>query len=203
MTARTRTIASCTLVLALLLGACRSMSLPRPEVAERARAIESLSGRLRVSLSGPGTRGRATVLFAFRRPDALRLEVPGPTGPRLTLLARDHRLLASFPHDRAYWEGEATAQALEVVLGVGLTPSEVMDLLVGVAPGSVRDYRASWGAGASLPRQVSARLADGARLSVVLEEAEVGGSFSPRVFEEPARAGFRPLGDHEVRSLWR
>ena len=61
-----------------------------------------------------------------------KLEVPGPTGPRLTLLARDHRLLASFPHDRAYWEGEATAQALEVVLGVGLTPSEVMDLLVGL-----------------------------------------------------------------------
>ncbi len=201
MAAESRIAARRALALALLLGACRSLSLPPPEVAERARATESLSGRLRVSLRGPQARGRATVLLAFRRPDALRVEVPGPSGPRLTIVARGQRLLATFPHDRAYWESEATAQGLEALLGVALTPSEVMDLLVGVPPASVRDYRASWGA--LLPRKLTASLADGARLTVVVEEAEVGGVLSPQAFEDPPRAGFRPLGNEEVRDLWR
>lgn len=189
------------LALSLLLGACRSLSPPAPGVAEQARVTASLSARLRVSLRGPQARGRASVLIAFRRPDDLRVEVPGPIGPRLTIVARGDRLFASFPQDRAYWEGEATAQGLEALLGVALTPSEVMDLLVGVPPASVRDYRVSWGA--SLPRKLTASLADGARLTVVVEEAEVGGALSPRAFEDPPRAGFRPLSNDEVRGLWR
>ncbi len=187
--------------MALAFGACRSLSLPPPEVAERARAIESLSGRLQVSVSGPQARGRATVLFAFQRPDALRLEVPGPIGPRLTLTARRGRLLATFPRDRAYFEAEATSQALEVVLGVGLAPSEVMDFLVGVPPQNVSDYRVSWGSW--LPHRLSARLADGARLKVVVEQADMDAPLGPRAFEEPPRAGFRPLTAREVSSLWR
>lgn len=201
MAAESRTPVRQLLAMALLAGACRSLGPPPPGVAEQARGAVSLSARLRVSLRGPQARGRATALIAFRRPDALRVEVPGPNGPRLALVAGGGRVLAAFPGDRAYWEGEATAGSLEALLGVALTPAEVMDLLVGVPPASVHDYRASWGP--SLPRKVTASLADGSQLTVVMEDAEVGGELPPRAFEDPPHAGFRLLTREELRGLWR
>lgn len=201
MAAESRTPVRQLLAAALLLGACHSLGPPPPRVAEQARGALSLSARLRVSLRGPQTRGRATALVACRRPDALRVEVPGPSGPRLTLVAAAGRVLAAFPGDRAYWEGEATAGSLEALLGVALTPAEVMDLLLGVPPASVRDYRGSWGR--SVPRKVTASLADGSRLTVVVEDAEVGGELPLRAFEDPPHAGYRLLTREELQGLWR
>jgi len=189
------------LAAALLLSACRSLGPPPPGVAERARGAVSISARLRVSLRGPQTRGRATALVAFRRPDSLRVEVPGPSGPRLVLVAGSGRVLAAFPGDRAYWEGEATADSLDALLGVALTPAEVMDLLVGAPPASVRDYRASWGP--SVPRKFTARLADGSQLTVAVEDAELGGELPPRAFADPPHSSFRLLTREELRGLWR
>lgn len=201
MAAEHRIAASRLLAAVLFAGACRSLSPPPPLVAERARSAPSLSARLRVSLQGPQARGRATALVAFRRPDALRVEVPGPAGPRLALVAAAGRVLATFPADRAYWEGEATPGSLEALLGVALSPAEVMDLLVGVPPAGLRDYRASWGA--VWPRKVTASLADGSRLTVVVEDAEAGDLLPPAAFEEPPHAGFRLLTREEIRGSWR
>jgi hypothetical protein len=201
MAAEDRTTVRHLLLAALLLSACRSFSPPLPGVAEQARGAVSISARLRVSLRGPETRGRATALVALRRPDALRVEVPGPSGPRVTLVAGQGRVLAAFPADRAYWEGDSSAGSLEALLGVALTPAEVMDLLVGLPPASVRDYRASWGP--SVPRKVTATLADGSRLVVTVEDAELDGELSPRAFEDPSHAGYRLLTREELRSLWR
>jgi hypothetical protein len=169
-------------------------------VALRARETPSYSARLRVSLKGPGLRARTPALVAFRRPDGLRIEVPGPAGPRLVAVARDGRLVAVFPGERAVYAGEARAAALEALLGVALEPGEVMDLLVGVPSSRLKRYRADWGP--TLPRRIDATLPDGGRLKVTVDEAGSGASLPEAAFAEPRHDGYRTVAADEARSLW-
>lgn len=187
--------------LALLALSCATRSLPpSPDVVAAARQASTFSGRLRVSLRGPQVRARAGVLLAFQRPDALRLELPGPTGARLIAVAREGRLTAVFPAQRAVYTGAATAAELEDVLGVALTPAEVMDVLVGAGSPRLRSYDVRWGS--RLPRTVEATLPDGARLKVTLEDAETGVSLPAAAFADPPHAGHRSIDAREARSIW-
>src|SRR6266540_212 len=144
------------LLLALAAGAGAScaapLAVPPTAVVEQARVVPSYSARLGVSLRGPELRARTRVLLAFRRPDALRIELPGPTGARLIAVARGERLWAVFPAERAVYEGAARAEDLASLLGVALTPSEVMDLLTGVPLCRARSKRRSPTGRVSRPR---------------------------------------------------
>jgi hypothetical protein len=183
----------------LLLSACATATLPPPAVATRAAAAASWSGSLRVSVSGRDVRGRSRVLVAFRRPDAVRIEIPGPTGARLVAVARDGRLTAVLPAERAFLESAATAEDLEALLGVALSPRELMDVLLGVAPAGLRDYEAQWGD--TLPRRVEALLADGTRLKATVDDAEADLDLSEAVFLPPPHPGYRPVDADEARRL--
>lgn len=185
---------------ALTAAGCATAKLPPPAVAERAAAAASYSARLRVTVKGPDLRARARVLVGFQRPDSLRVEVPGPVGARLVAVTREATLTAVFPGERALYEDSASAAALEALLGVRLTPSEVMDLLVGKAPASVVRYRALWGP--ALPRKIAATLADGTRLDISVEESEPGPSLPPAAFEAPPHEGYRRVDADEARQLW-
>jgi len=198
---RARRFAWIPLAAALLVAACvRPSVTPPAEVVERARSAASYSGRLRVSLDAPDLRARSTVLVAFERPDALRVEVPGPSGARLIAVARDGSLIAVFPAARAVFEGEASPAGLAQLLGVSLAPGEVMDLLVGTQPARVPAYRASWGP--ALPRHVEATLPDGGRLKVAVEDAEAGRELPSAAFAPPRHDGYRPVDAAEARQLW-
>jgi hypothetical protein len=168
-------------------------------VAQRAAAARTWSGSLRVAVSGKDLRGRSRVLLAFRRPDAVRLEIPGPAGARLVAVMRSGRLVAVLPAERAFLEAAATAAELEGLLGVALEPGELMDLLVGVAPAGLRDYRARWGA--SLPRRVEAVLADGTRLRATVDDAEAGLELPDAAFSPPPHPGHRRVDAEEARRL--
>ena len=182
-------------------SACATGSLPPPaDVAARARGAASYSARLRVSLKGPGLRARTPALVAFRRPDGLRIEVPGPAGPRLVAVASGGRLVAAFPGERAVYAGEARAAQLEALLGVALEPSEVMDLLVGIPSPRLKRYVAAWGP--ALPRRIEATLPDGGTLKATVEEPEVGAVLLDAVFAEPPHEGYRSVDAGEARSLW-
>lgn len=188
-------------MVALFSAACASAArAPAPDLLQRVQAARSFSGRLRLSLKGPELRGRAGVLLGFERPDALRVEIPGATGARLIAVTRDGRVAAAFPGDRAFFEGAATPDALEALLGVGLAPSEVMDLLAGTASPRLRGYQARWGPLG--PRVIEATLPDGARLKVTVEDAEYAVSLPPEAFADPPHAGFRTVDAAEARSLW-
>jgi hypothetical protein len=169
-------------------------------VAERARAAGSYSARLKVSLRGRDLRARATTLVAFRRPDGLRVEVPGPGGARIVAVAHGDRLVAVFPGERAVFTGKATAVDLGALLGVALAPAEVMDLLLGIAPAAVRAYQVRWGPEA--PRRVEAELPDGTRLGLTIEEPRLSPELSDRAFLDPPHDGYRPIGAEEARRLW-
>jgi len=193
------------LLLALGAGAGAScaapLAIPPAAVVEQARVVPSYSARLGVSLRGPELRARTRVLLAFRRPDALRIELPGPTGARLIAVARGERLWAVFPAERAVYRGAARAEDLASLLGVALTPSEVMDLLTGVPSARLRSYRARWGA--ALPRQIDATLPDGARLQATVEDAEAPATaLGDSAFTEPPHEGYRTIDADQARSLW-
>ena len=153
-----------------------------------------------MSLRGPELRARTPALIGFERPDALRIEIPGPTGARLVAVVRDGRLVAVFPGDRAFFEGRATESELESLLGIKLTPAEVMDVLVGSGSPRLRAYDVRWGP--TLPRELKAVLPDGAQLTVRVEEAEAGLALPPQAFTVPAHEGYRTLDREEARSLW-
>jgi hypothetical protein len=174
---------------------------PTPEVVDRARALPSYTAELGVKLRGPDVRGpRVATIVGWKRPDRLRLEVPGPGGARLILVARDGRLTVVFPRQRAVLEAAATDRVIGTVLGVALAPSDVMDFLVGTPPARVSDYRAQWGA--QLPKKIEGRLEDGTRLDVRVKEPEPGVSLQDRAFDPPPHDGYRTIDAAEARELW-
>jgi hypothetical protein len=169
-------------------------------VARRAAATGAYRAELRVRLAGPELRARTRALVAFRRPDALRVEIPGPAGARLVAVARGGRLLAVFPAERAVFAGPATAADLERLLGIALEPGEVMDVLLGTPPARVPAYEVKWGS--HLPRTIEATLPDGARLKVDVREPEMDPEIPAAAFEEPPHRGYREVDAEEARSLW-
>jgi hypothetical protein len=168
-------------------------------VVEQARAASSWSGSLRVSVRGEDLRGRSRALVAFRRPDKVRIEIPGPTGVRLVAVTRDGRLHAVLAADRARLESPATPGELEALIGIELAPGELMDVLVGTAPPGVRTYRADWGS--TLPRRVRAELLDGTRLDARIDEAETGVELPEAAFDPPRCLDCRLIEASEARRL--
>jgi hypothetical protein len=148
---------------------------------------------------GEQLRGRSRALVAFRRPDALRIEIPGTSGARLLAVVAAGQLTAVLPADRAVLRREASPAGLEALLGVALSPQELMDVLVGIPPANARDYRAQWGR--TLPRRIEAVLADGTRLAVSVEDAEGGVVLPAAAFEPPPHDGYRPTDADGARRL--
>jgi hypothetical protein len=183
----------------LVLSACARAALPSPEVVRAASQLSSYSASLQVSVSGGALRGRSRALVAFRRPDALRIELPGPSGARLVAVTRAGRLTAVLPSERAVLEAEASAAGLESLIGIALRPDELMDLLVGVAPAGAREYEARWGR--TLPRRVDSVLGDGTKVRATVEEADAGGDLAVAAFDAPPHEGYRAVDADEARRL--
>lgn len=161
--------------------------------------MSTYSANVRVSLKSPTLRGRARALVAFSRPDALRLELPGPTGARAIAVARGNDMVAVFPGERAVWQGAATALEMEALLGVRLSPSDLMDLLTGTPVAHLRDFRVRWGD--PLPRRLEATLEDATRIEVVVESADLDPPLPSAAFDPPRSAGYRVVDAPEARRL--
>jgi hypothetical protein len=180
---------------------CATPLTPAPAGApELARSAPSYSASLRVSLKSASLRARTRAFVAFRRPDALRVEIPGPVGPRLVAVARAGRLTAVFPGDHAVFTSEASADAFASLLGIALEPSEIMDLLVGTPSRKLRAYRAGWGP--ERPNAIEATLPDGGHLYLTVEDAGLGPELGSMAFDPPPSEGFHAVTAVEARKLW-
>ena len=196
-----RRVALLCAALAIAENACGGRwTVPDPTIAAEAAATKTYSARLRIALDGPTLRARTPVLIAFRRPDALRIEVPGPAGPRLVAVAAAGNLWAVFPSERAFFAGQATEADFEALLGIALTPGEVIDLLMGLPPARLRTYEARWQG--PLPARIRATLPDGGRLTVSVEDPERGAVLPDQAFDEPPHAGYRTIAAAEARRFW-
>lgn len=186
----------------LVAEGCATAFAPPPAGApQRASTASTYSASLHVSLKGPELRARTRAIVAFRRPDALRVEVPGPAGgTRLVAVTREGKLAAVFPPERAIFRADADAASFASLFGLALAPAEVMDLLVGTPSPRLKAYRAGWGA--SLPRVIEATLPDGSRLNLTVDDAGTGVELLAAAFDEPQHAGYREIGSDEARRLW-
>jgi hypothetical protein len=162
--------------------------------------VATYSASLRVFLKGPELRARTPAIVAFRRPDALRVEVPGPAGPRVVAVARAGRLSAVFPRSRAVFGAEASRDSFAALFGIALDPAEVMDFLVGTRAPGLRAYAVGWGD--ALPRAIRATLPDGGRLNVVVDDVETGAELPDAAFLPPPHPGYRHIAADEARQLW-
>jgi hypothetical protein len=197
---RSRALGAAVFLTLATAGCAKRYTVADPAAVAAAATATSYSAQLRISLDGPTLRARTPVLLAFRRPDALRIEVPGPAGPRLVAVAEGGRLWAAFPSQRAFFTGDANERDFEALLGVALVPREVMDLLVGVPSKRLRAYEARWRG--PLPARIDATLPDGGRLRVTVDEAEAGAAVPDQAFAEPPHAGYRTIGAEEARRFW-
>jgi hypothetical protein len=193
---RTSSLSAALAAAALLAGCATAFPPPPPGAPEKARGATTYSASLRVWLEGPELRARTRALVAFRRPDAFRVEVPGPAGARLIAVAGEGRLLAVFPGQRAVFESEASASSFESLFGIALSPAELMDVLVGVPSPRLESYRVGWRG--TLPGAIEATLPDGGRLKLSVDEAELDAALPEAAFEPPRHA----VDAEEARRLW-
>jgi hypothetical protein len=169
-------------------------------VAQAARAARSYSAELSVTLRGSELRARTRALVAFERPGRMRIEIPGPAGARFVALAGDGRLLAVFPSERAVFRSGDSAAEMEQLIGVALTPAEMMDVLLGVPPREGRSFRARWGP--RLPLRIEAVLADGTRLELRATDPRAGEALPGQAWSEPPHSDYRSVDASEARRLW-
>jgi hypothetical protein len=192
-------LAAAALIAGAGIAGCARPAPPSPDLVRQAAGLQSYSASLRVSVKGEALRGRSRALVAFRRPDALRIEIPGPSGARLVAVTGEGRLTAVLPSERAVLEREARPAELAALIGIELAPEALMDMLVGQRPAGAREYEARWGR--RLPTRVDAVLEDGTRVRAVVDEADTGENVSPEAFRPPPHAGFRPVDADEARRL--
>ena len=130
----------------------------------------------------------------------MRLEIAGLAGARFVAVASGGALLAVFPAERAVFRSGAAADDMERLIGVALSPAQMMDALLGLAPPDVRAYQASWGP--RLPRRIETTLRDGARLRLEVAGPEPDIALPAQAFDAPPHAGYRQVDAAEARSLW-
>jgi hypothetical protein len=111
---------------------------PRPaaflaELAATGAARHALRGGARMSIEGQRRAGFAKQLLVLERPARLRLEVVGPFGQRVAVLATDGAHYDLYRAERPALEsGEVHAGILFEVAGLALTPEEAVLLALGV-----------------------------------------------------------------------
>ena len=138
--------AAAALLAASVLSACRSIPTlpplapddPRPaaflaELAATGAARHALRAGARMSIEGQRRAGFAKQLLLLERPARLRLEVVGPFGQRVAVLATDGAHYDLYRAERPALEsGEVHAGILFEVAGLALTPEEAVQLALGV-----------------------------------------------------------------------
>ena len=126
---------------------------------------------------------------------------PARAGCDCSRSRRSGSVTAVFPSERAVYAGAADAPSMEALLGVALTPAEVMDLLLGTAPARSDASRVPLGtAAAAVGRRPAARTARACG-------DDRGGRGRPWPCPRP-RSSRRPPRDYrrvdveEARGLW-
>ncbi len=133
-----RAAALAAVALALWHPACAT--LPRSGAVPSGGAAQGYRALFHGRVDSPEGSDRFRMAVSIRPPDRLRLEFFGPVGgPRFVLAAVGARLVALDLAERAYEETEATAAAVERLLGLPVTPDQAISILTGQSPGPLLD----------------------------------------------------------------
>jgi hypothetical protein len=173
-------------LLAVSLSACATRGhIASPAEMALLEKAEGLSSAGRITLSGPKGRVSARVVFGAARPEALRIEIPGGTGLRFILVAKDGKLRADLPGDDAMYEGPATTEVMDALFGIDLQPRDLVGAILGSPPDSVS---VSWRFERSVPVRLTIRGSNETSLVLSLDDPEIVAP-RPQAFEfGPPRA---------------
>ena len=142
-------------------------------------SVQRYQAVVRVRGKGPEGKFRATELIIFERPDRIRVELLATFGAsRWIAVASAGEITVLFPRSREYLEESAVEDVVGALLGIRLSPLEVMSILAGTglpvtAPSLVRAER------------------HGEKVRLLLEEGRVE-LVSDQV-REAQRAGYRVI----------
>jgi outer membrane lipoprotein-sorting protein len=103
------------------------------DLAHEAMAIRRYQGLVRIRGKGPEGGFDAKLVLLFERPDQLRVELLGPFGStRWSAVSDEKGITAYFPGRRQYVRENDVEDIVGRLLGIRLSPAEVMALVSGV-----------------------------------------------------------------------
>ncbi len=103
------------------------------ELGHEAMAVRRYQGLVRIRGKGPEGGFDAKLVVLFERPGRLRVELLGPFGTtRWSAVSDDDGITAYFPGRRQYVREDDVEDVVERLMGVRLSPVEMMALLSGV-----------------------------------------------------------------------
>jgi outer membrane lipoprotein-sorting protein len=142
-----------TLVAATALGGCGSLLTLVPDekdiapvpaalateivqtLKEREAKVRALRAVLDLTIWYQGKRHYVQQVAVVERPSQIRLETIGWGGLTTMVVASDgHRLAAHAPFDNTYLQGAASPGNVAAVAGIGVAPSHLVRLLLGLPP---------------------------------------------------------------------
>ena len=134
------------------------------QIEVRRQAVSALRALVRVEYRDPEVRGAARQAVVASRPNRFRVEIFSVAGVASLAVCDGDTLAVYFPEDRAVYRGPATAANVAYYLRVGLSPTEAVDLLLGLPGGPIpaTDGRLSFDQGRGLLR-VEVAAAEGGR----------------------------------------
>ncbi len=104
-------------------------------LAERSKAVQSLTAQLSLEVWSGDDRVRLRQLVALRRPAHLRIDSLSPFDAPLSTLVTDGERLSIYSlEDRRFYTGRATPQNLSRLVPIELGPAELVALLRGDVP---------------------------------------------------------------------
>ena len=101
-------------------------------LASEGAAVARYQAVVRIRGEGPDGRFSATQLLIFDRPDSVRIELLGAFGStRWVAVTAQGEIMVWFPSRREYLRERRVADVVGVLLGLRLSPTEVMAVLAG------------------------------------------------------------------------
>ncbi len=99
---------------------------------QQGESVQRYQAVVRVRGKGPEGKFRATELIIFERPDRVRVELLATFGAsRWIAVASDGEITVLFPRGRQYLEESAVEDVVGALLGIRLSPIEIMAILAG------------------------------------------------------------------------
>lgn len=102
------------------------------KVRKKWEGIRTVRGYFRITADIKGKQGSIKALLALTLPDNMRMELISPGGTTMAIMTLTHDWInLYYPSDNVLFTGKATTENIIKVLGLNLTPQEILPALMG------------------------------------------------------------------------
>lgn len=102
------------------------------EVRKKWEGIQTVRGYFRITADIKGKQGSIKALLALTLPDNMRMELISPGGTTMAIMTLTHNWInLYYPSDNVLFTGKPSMENIIKVLGLNLTPQEILPALMG------------------------------------------------------------------------